>query len=460
MRKPAATCQVERWVRRILNRPGAEPTNGDANLFKERWFGTTDDTWLLAGLETNKKVGDIGAFKAFSAALNASAEADLRATLGRYVDLDTFARYMAVDDAIANFDGITTYYTNNGNPAEAGNHNYFLYEESASKYTIIPWDLESTLSLGSNFGSIPYWQTTPADCTATYLVWGGPLYVIAPGCDRVFRALSADLTSYRAEARQLLDGPFAEATMLAAVDALAAFIRAEATADPHGPGAAGFENGVETLRQEIPRLRRRLEYLMTGKPIIPFLIDVSTVNGFEGADSYGITAGTSVMSNGHSKVGVAVNETDPIDGTKTLRILFDFADETTSWQQWMFYKVPFASAPKDLSSRTGIRFKVRSDETRILRLDLDSPKNSAGNQGIAVGWDVKVDVATSTATVLFADAKVPSWATDPGDSLAAILQSATDLSFQPKVNHVNASGHLPAGTTDNGWVDIDDIEFF
>jgi len=435
------------------------PANGDANLFKERWPGKNDDTWLLAWLETNKKAGDISGFKAFSAAILAASDGDLRATLGSYVDLDYFARYMAVDDAIANFDGVTTYYTS-GAPDEAGNHNFFFYEESASRYTIIPWDLESTMSLTSNFGNVPSWLSTPTDCTTTYLAWGGPLHVIAPGCDRVFRALSTDLTSYLAAAKRLLDGPFSEATMLATIDTLAAFIRAEATTDPHGPGAAEFEDAVLTQRKEIPNLRRRLEQLVSGKPIVPVELGLSAVNDFEAADDYGLTAGTTCLANANSTSSVAVNETNPMGGTKSLRILFNFGDESTPWQQWMFYRIPFASAPKDLTALTGIRMKVRSDEPRILRLDIDSPQNTAGNQGVEVGWGVQLDVVPTTVTVLFATAKVPSWATDPHDSLAAILQSATALMFRPSCNHVDATGHLPVGVTDNGWVDIDDIEFF
>jgi spore coat protein H len=436
------------------------PSNGDANLFKERWPGNGDDAALIAGLKTNKKTADVGAFKAFSTALNAAAEADLRTVLGSYTDLDYFARYMAVDDAIANFDGITTYYTTSGNPDEAGNHNFYFYQEAPSKFTIIPWDLESTMSLTSNFGDVPSWQTTPADCTTTYLAWGGPLHVIAPHCDRVFRALSADLTSYRAAARRLLDGPFAQDALLAKVDALAAFIRPQATADPHGPGAATFESAVVTLRKEIPTLRARLEQLLSGKPIVPLLIDVASLNDFESADAYGVSAGTTCLSNAHTTAGPTVNESDPIDGKKTLRIVFDFGDETTAYQQWMFYRVPLARAPQDLSRLTGLRLKVRSSEKRILRLDVDSPKNSKASQGIAVGWNVSLDAATQTATVLFADARVPSWATDPGDSLTAILQSATALIFRPLCNDVNASGHLPDGVTDAGWADIDDVEFF
>lgn len=435
------------------------PSNGDANLFKERWPGTTDDARLVSGLETNQKAGDVGAFKAFSAALNAAAEPDLRSVLGRFTDLDYFARYMAVDDAIANFDGITTYYTTS-TPDQAGNHNFYLYQEAADKFTIIPWDLESTLSLMSNFGTVPSWQTTPANCNTTYLAWGGPLRVIAPGCDRVFRALASDLTSYRLAARRLLDGPFAEAAMLAKIDTLAAFIRPEAVIDPHGPGVSNFENDVFSLRKEIPGLRRRLEQLLSGQPIVPTEIAVGAVTDFETADDYGVNTGTSIMSNAHSTSGATVNQTDPVSGARTLRIVFDFGDETAGYQQWMMYRMPLASAPDDLRTFTGIRMKVRSNEKRILRLDVDSPKNSKSDQGVAVGWNVQVDVTAQTVTVALADAKVPGWAVDPGDSLTAILQTASALIFRPQCNDVDGTGHLPAGVTDNGWVDIDDIEFF
>lgn len=435
------------------------PANGDGNVFKERWPGTTDAAWLAAGLETNQAAADVGAFAAFGTALNAAAEPELGATLGRFTDLDYFARYMAVDDAIANFDGITTYYTS-GSPDEAGNHNFYFYQESAQRFTLIPWDLEATLSLLSNFGNVPSWQLTPADCTTTYLVWGGPLRVIAPGCDRIFRALAANRTAYRAAVRRLLDGPFAEAAVQARIDTLAAFLRPEATSNPHGPGAVGFENGVSFLRKGIGDLRRRLEFLLTGQPIVPLVLGVGAVNDFEAADAYGITAGTTWLSNPNSTAGVALNDTDAIAGQKSVRIVFNLGDEAKAWQQWMFYRIPFASPPVDLNQLRGLRVKVRSDELRPLRIDVDSPNNSATNDGVQVGWDAAADTTTKTVSVLFADARVPEWADDPKDSLAAILQTATGLTFRPKCNHVESTGHLPAGVTDNGWVDIDDIEFF
>ncbi len=435
------------------------PDNGDGNLFKELWPGQTDSTWILSHLQTNTTIGDITAFSALSAAINSAPEANLRSTLGSFTDLDYFARYMAVNDAIANFDGITTYYTT-GSSDQAGNHNFYFYQQAADDFTIIPWDLESTLSLSSNFGNVPSWQTVPADCTLLYLAWGGPLHVIAPGCDRVFRALGADLTSYRAAGRTLLDGPFALDRMLANIDTDASFIRAEAVADPHGPGQTAFENAIGYLRQDIPNLRLRLEHLLSGLPTVPLEISLTNTTDFESADSYGITAGTTRMSNPNTTSSVELNTTDPISGTQTLRISFDFGNETTAWQQWMFYHVPLAAAPQDVTNLTGIRLKVRSNQARTLRFDLLSPNNTAANLGIQVGWDLPVTTAASEFTVQFANAEVPVWATDPGGKLSDILQTVTGLAFQPICNSRDASGQLPDGVTDNGWVNIDDIVFF
>ncbi|MGC4065226.1 MAG: CotH kinase family protein [Polyangiaceae bacterium] len=167
------------------------PSNGEGNLFKEVWPGQTDDTWISEHLETNEKENDIAAMKDFSTALNGASVADLRATLGSYFDLSYFARYMAVDDAIGNFDGITTFYTG-GTAEESGNHNFYLYQESPKRFTLVPWDLESTMSLVSQFGNVPEWQRTPTDCSIVYSVWNGQGQVMAPGCNRVFQALSAE----------------------------------------------------------------------------------------------------------------------------------------------------------------------------------------------------------------------------------------------------------------------------
>lgn len=438
------------------------PDNGDGNLFKEAWPGKTDASSALSHLETNEEVGDVSAMVAFNDALNAASSDKLRATLASFTDVDYFARYMAVDDAIANFDGITTYYTT-GDPKLAGNHNFFFYQEATNKFTIVPWDLEASLSTSSNFGNVPYWQTIPADCSQTYKVWGGENQVIAPGCDRVFQALAADTTTYRAAARELLDGPFGEAQMSAQVDSIAALIREAAYADAHGPGKTGFDNGLGYVKQDIPRLRRRLEHLLSGETSIPTIIDATKVTDFETADDYGLTDGAGLMANAHTTASVRVNSTDPISGLRSLRIVFNYGNEAEPYQQWMWYRIPMSPSPTDLTKLTGIKLKIRSSVARGLRLDLISPNNSQTMKGIDPGWDLQASTTAAEVSVQLAKAKVPSWAADPGDDLNKTLQTVMNLSFHPACNFpstTTVAGQLPEGVTDDGWVDVDDITFF
>jgi hypothetical protein len=434
------------------------PDAGDGNLYKEVWPGQTSESWTRDHLKTNEDSGNIQSMLAFSAALGAAPEAALADTLRAYMDLDHFARYMAVDDAIGNFDGITTYYTS-GSPEQAGNHNFYLYEQAPGRFTIIPWDLESTFSLSSGFGDVPAWQTLPADCTQTYPVWGGANQVIAPGCDRVFRALAADLGSYREAARRLLDGPLAEEALSAKIDELASFIRAEASADAHGPGAARFESAVQWLKQEVPRLRRRLEHLRSGEPSIPLVIDVGGVTDFESADNYGIYEGTTLLSNPNSTTSVEVGRNEPIGGAQSLRIVFDYGNELQPWNQWSFFRIPVA-AVKDLSQLTGMRFKARANVARPLRLDVDSPKNSRAAQGVQVGWDIALTAEVKEFSVELAAAKTPSWTSDPHDDLPTLLRTVTGFSFRPGCIGTDATGQLADGARDRGWVEIDDIELY
>lgn len=433
--------------------------DGDGTLYKEVWPGEMDEAWIRDHLETNEETADLGAFLAFSSALNQAPASELAATLGRYADLEYLARYMVVDDAIANFDGITTFYSF-GAPARARNHNFYLYEESPERFTLIPWDLESTLSLASGFGSVPFWQDASVDCAVTHPVWGGGSQVVAPGCDTVFRALAADLEPYRSAARELLDGPFAQARLLERIEHHAAVIRDEAHRDPRGPGAEQFEQEVAFLKEQIPALRRRLEHLVSGTRTTPLVVELDRLADFEDVEEYSLHDGTLLLANPASTAAVELNTATPIAGEQSLRIAFELNNEAEPWQQWLFYTVPLAPLPVDLSVRTGIRFKVRSSVARPLRIDLESPEQSRASEGIKVGWELAVDSEVSEHTLAFADATVPTWAADPGDDLTAILQSAFAISILPQCVGRDETGQLPAGTSDPGVVDIDDLEIY
>jgi spore coat protein H len=439
------------------------PENPDQNLYKEAWPVQTDATWVASRLKTNEEQGDVAAFVAFSQAMLDADDDSLRDTLGEYTDLDYFARYMAVDDAIANFDGVTAYYASD-DLVWAGNHNFYFYEEAPDHFTIVPWDLESTLLPNAGFGDVPHWTEVPEDCQRVYSTWSGATTAIAPGCDRVFRALAADLGAYRAAGQELLDGSFSEAAVAAAIDEHADFVRAHAVADPNGPGAEAFEREVKNLKDKLPLLRDRFQRLLAGESWTTFEISTTATNDLEAQTDFGVVVGAYFGTNPASTMTVTVNTTDPMFGSRDLRLAFDYANEAEPWQQWSYYLVQLAQRPFDVTALTGIRLWARADQPRSLRLDLDSPAESAASEGIRLGWDVALTSEPTLIEVRFDAAAVVPWAVDegrdPGDDPRAILAAVTGLSFQPQCVGRDTGGQLPDGETDAGFVDIDDLEFF
>ena len=231
------------------------PDNPDANLYKEVW-PPDDVSALTSGLRTNEEIADVSGFSAFSEAMEAADESELLEVLGTYTDLDEWARYMAVDEAVLSYDGIIYFWYNEGSHH---NHNYYFYEDAPGHFTLIPWDVESTFWINSAHAA-PHWTELPDDCSDTYPYWGG--FALAPGCDPVFRALNQDHTAWHAASRELLDGPFALDAMLDRINRYEAFIGDEARAPETPTMYTTFDNGVQNLRDVIPLLRARLENLI------------------------------------------------------------------------------------------------------------------------------------------------------------------------------------------------------
>jgi hypothetical protein len=231
------------------------PDNPDANLYKEAWPGDTGSA-LTSALKTNEETAEVSGFTAFSDAMTAADEADLLSTMGEFTDLDYWARYMAVDEAVLSYDGITYFWTDG---ATTHNHNYYFYEDSPEHFTLIPWDVESTFWIDPEHAA-PDWTVLPDDCSTTYPYWGG--LATAAACNVVFRAMNTDRSAWRAAARELLDGPFALDTVLETIDRFTDFIGDEARSDATPTMYGSFDNAVAGLKNVIPQLRDRLEAMI------------------------------------------------------------------------------------------------------------------------------------------------------------------------------------------------------
>jgi spore coat protein CotH len=232
------------------------PEHGDGNLYKEVWPTETDPAEFRAALRTNTEEPDVTGFETFAAALTSAPREQALATLSGYTDVAYLARYMAVDDAVANYDGVTYFWTDG---SDRFNHNYYFYEDAPQHFTLVPWDVEATFWINPDHAA-PHWTELPEDCSLSYPYWSG--LAAAPGCDVVFQALLDQADAWKAASRELLDGPFAVDAMLAKIDAYEAFLVEEAHRDPTPPMYTSFGMAVQNLRDTVPALRSRLARLI------------------------------------------------------------------------------------------------------------------------------------------------------------------------------------------------------
>ncbi|WP_437312763.1 CotH kinase family protein [Sorangium sp. So ce385] len=239
------------------------PEDPDGKLYKAAWPITKEPGYYDERIETNEEGASHARFIAFAGDLASAEGADRLAALSTWTDVAELQRYMAVDDAILNFDGITTFYVDDAGSAE--NHNFFFYEEpSSGTFRLVPWDLDNTLSWGSFqfFGEVPHWTETPAMCPADFEVYQGKEQVRAPGCDVLFSALSQDLAGYRSAVRELLDGPFSEGRLEEQVDRYVGLIRAAVEEDPFGPAPEAWRSDVAILKGDLSLMRGRMKALL------------------------------------------------------------------------------------------------------------------------------------------------------------------------------------------------------
>ncbi|MGL1904230.1 MAG: CotH kinase family protein [Fibrobacterales bacterium] len=124
------------------------PQDSDGNLYKKRWpvdaVGdiVAQDT-LLKYLKTNEEEANVSDMLAFGqAVIDASTDTELKQVMEEWFDVEEMLRYIVVDRAIANDDGMYKWYCK-PDKALCHNHNLYWYQERNSKRVhIIPWDLD------------------------------------------------------------------------------------------------------------------------------------------------------------------------------------------------------------------------------------------------------------------------------------------------------------------------------
>ncbi|MBN2525590.1 MAG: CotH kinase family protein [Deltaproteobacteria bacterium] len=262
------------------------PEYGDGNLYKEIWPGPYQtEAAAVEALKTNDDPDtlDVSDFLAFGDAVTAAGTGDFATTMAPFLDFDYLARYLVVDRAITNFDGILAFYEDFGST----NHNYYWYREQASgRFTLIPWDLDKTFIVPEpNFwfnnsseatsdlipactpANMPNWNVMSRGCAGNVCSFDclGYQYRMLPlDCDTLLGSLRSEIYARQEQiAEEFIGGLFSEASVSEKLDRWEQQI-SEALEEDDKVDRAAVGEAIGKLKDDLPALQNNLSLVMGG----------------------------------------------------------------------------------------------------------------------------------------------------------------------------------------------------
>ena len=254
------------------------PASGDGNLYKQIWpFAHITRTDAEEALKTNDEpdIMDASDFVAFRDTVVTSTEASFAAQMESQLDLDALARYVVVDRAINNYDGILLFWPSDGHDY---NHNFYWYHDSESgQFVLIPWDLDKTFwypeplfwTNNAPFEEydVPNWNVITNGCdlhSTTFDALGWEWRIRPIDCDPFLKLLRGEIYARQQTiADAFIAGPFSEQSVGAKVAAWRAQIAEAIEEDPLVDGDH-WASSVDELLADLPNFHSNVGLMMSG----------------------------------------------------------------------------------------------------------------------------------------------------------------------------------------------------
>ncbi len=254
------------------------PNSGDGNLYKQIWPAAhVTSSEAEAALKTNDEpeLIDVSDFLELRDSVVAATEMASAEPLTTQLDFDALARYIVVDRAINNYDGILLFWPNEGHDS---NHNFYWYHDAESaRFILIPWDLDKTfwfpepLFWTNNAPyeeyDVPNWNVISSTCdyhTTTFDALGFQWRIRPMDCDPLLKILREEIYDRQlAIAEEFIAGPYSQQSVGEKLEAWRTQI-SQAIEDDPLVDSAHWANAVELLFADLPNFHENLHLMMSG----------------------------------------------------------------------------------------------------------------------------------------------------------------------------------------------------
>jgi hypothetical protein len=454
------------------------PDFGDGNVFKEVWPNKTYRSYFENALVTNNDPGDSGnglRMVDFSKAILASTKETFVRNVSPFMDLDYWVRYIAVDRAVHNADGIMTWYCDQ-QLTWITNHNYYFYQEEnpGGKIWLIPWDLPATLSKTDPIiddAGMPDWYVEPDTC-APKPIWNGGIGY-PPHCD-MLTALTADALwdNFVKAGEQLLATCFKAERLQKEIDDYATLIE-PIVAQDHAIDLKEWPNTVKDLRMTIGILNTAFDVYIHKKTKVidttgyttPFPGDSgftpSLLNNFEFGPEVSIDSWAHAYISKNSSINLFRDTVLPLGGKADLRCTFSLRpdDTTKKYSEWAMIMLDFKQK-RDCSGLTELQIGLQNDITRQVSIGLKS--DVYARHGVGDGewycWVVAASPKARYFTLNIRDIDYPEGVShDRPELLDSALAELSGIWISPSP-YYGGNGELQV-VPDSGFLKIDNIRF-
>jgi hypothetical protein len=473
------------------------PQAPDGNLYKEIWPNALfPDEDFLAALETNEELGNVSDMRRFADAVTGSTPETFDTDLEPFIAVESVLRYIAVDRALRNWDGIMAFYS------RLTPHNFYWYRDDGPdpRFHLIPWDLDNTLWAFDPYMHPEQWVTAPPipDFNSRPIhceprpVWdlASVERVTPPRCDRFLDSLAENHWQRLVDiGQELLRGPLAAERLLSQVDewspVIAPIVEQDPTLDTRewqralsefreiialaGPSFQAFlaEGLIDEPLMSVPE-EPAPEELGVLTPNTGLHIGTPTNFEFAAPPATPEPAGVFTYGDPLAVFSAAWSTEEPIAGTADLRFDFTFNRGPALYDEWA--GIGLASPETDVSRHSAVVVWLAADVARQVRVRFSSPvyEEVFGGAWSEFGVDTSVGPVARAVVINFADLYYPTWAKEPWgveqgfpgtdlEALELVLQRFDGLIFGPGAT-VDPAGELSTAT-EVGYLRIDNIYF-
>jgi len=392
--------------------------NSDGFLFKEAYPNNMDTNYLMSHQKNHKSVNGTKPYLDFAQNTIAANE---KADLNKHINMANWVTYLAVEQLINNWDGITTFYCS---PMGICNpHNFYWYVQDG-KFEPIIWDVDLTFGVKEFWKNHAEWYEDVTNCNI--VEYPGGAFLRSSQCDGLLQFTKKYyFEEYKNQLQSLISNKIVSGDISKKIEQyknlLAPLLKDELN-------EKAWKMEVDKLENNIYYLAEKERLWLTNKSLEKLKIDFSQPQTFESWQSLKVTSELS----GNYSVGSSVKSSI---SQNNLIAEFEISNQLDGSNGWAILEIPVKSG-SNLNLQKALVFNLKTNWNGPMNITLNSENYTKPDVSEYFGWNIFIDENTTQIILKFDEIELQKWANvNQNSSLQEVLNSVSGIQISPFKQH-------------------------